>query len=244
MPYDAQLQTLLLYAALIERRGDWGGRLVLGCGRDCALSGVPAAASIAGAATLAIDSDEAAVKTAMRRGEVDFVVNTLDEALRTLKNEIRQRRPLSVGLMTNVSSALDEMAERGVQPHMLLAPGSQSLQDVLGEPGMQTLLARGMAYRMVETGAPDGQPFAPMLTLDGERHFAYFYAASDGSALRTLDAALLKVIAEDDLARRRWIQRVSQYLRAARSGGRWVWLREAEAEALAHAGVQPVRTLR
>ena len=127
---DLQLQTLLLYKALVEAREDWGGKLVLSCGRNSALSGVPAAASIAGATTLAIDSDATAVKTAMRRGEIDFVVNTLDEALRTLKNEIRQHRPLSVGLIMDVGAALNEIVERGVQPDLLLIPTAQSAHEV------------------------------------------------------------------------------------------------------------------
>ena len=74
------------------------------------------AASVAGAATLAIDADAEAMKAALRRGELDFVVNTLDEALRTLKNQMRQKRPLSVGTDLRMWSAtLAELASRGVQ---------------------------------------------------------------------------------------------------------------------------------
>ena len=50
---DHQLETLRLYGALVEVREDWGGGLVLCCGEGCAASGVPAAVSIAGGATLA-----------------------------------------------------------------------------------------------------------------------------------------------------------------------------------------------
>ena len=116
---EHQLETLRLYGALIEEREDWGGGLVLCCGEGCATSRVPAGVSIAGGATLVLDGDPDAVKAAMRRGELDFVVNALDEALRALKNEVRLRRPLSVGVTAELSGALGEMVERGVLPGLL-----------------------------------------------------------------------------------------------------------------------------
>lgn len=121
---DVQLETMRHYRALVAMREDWGGRLVLLCGPGCAQTGAPAAVSIAGGTTLAVDADAAAVKAAQRAGRLDFVVNTLDEALRTLKNEVRQRRPLSVGLIADVEATLAEMAERGVVPDLRLEPGA------------------------------------------------------------------------------------------------------------------------
>src|ERR1035438_5920623 len=119
---DIQYEAMRNYKRLVDQRADWGGRLVLLCGPGCALDGVPATVSIAGGTTLAIDSDAAAMKSAMRAGYLDFVVNTLDEALRTLKNEIRQKRPLSAGLIGDVEAALTEMVERGLQPDLQLIP--------------------------------------------------------------------------------------------------------------------------
>jgi hypothetical protein len=46
--------------------------------------------------------------------------------------------------------------------------------------------------------------------------------------LRALDERVLAILPADDLVRRRWIQRIAQYLRDARSGGRWVWLTDEE----------------
>jgi urocanate hydratase len=123
---DMQRETMRLYGALADVREDWGGRLVLLCGPGCALTGAPAAVSIAGGTTLALDSDGVAVKAAQRAGRLDFVVNTLDEALRALKNEVRQRRPLSVGLIADVEATLGEMAERGVAPDLRMESGAQS----------------------------------------------------------------------------------------------------------------------
>ena len=242
MALDLQLQTLLLHKALVETREDWGGKLVLACGRNSALSGVPAASSIAGAASLTIDSDATAVKTAMRRGEIDFVVNTLDEALRTLKNEIRQHRPLSVGLTMDVAAALNEMVERGVQPDILLIPTGPIAQEVRSYPALEDLTKRGMPYSQAASDPVDGS-CEPTLILNQQTYFAHFFAARDASALRLIDTALLKAIPPDNPVRRHWIQRVPQYLPVARTGGRWAWLNEAEIAALAQAELQPTRRL-
>jgi hypothetical protein len=90
----------------------WAGELD-GSGRALAVAG-----NIAGAATLAANADVNAQKQAIRDGIVDFLVTSLDEALRILKNEIRKRQTVAVC----VSSAPDlierEMLERGVQPDL------------------------------------------------------------------------------------------------------------------------------
>ena len=137
-------------------REDWGGRLVLCCGEGCAASGVPAAVSIAGGATLAVDGDAAAVKAAMRRGELDFVVNTLDEALRALKNEVRVRRPLERGADRGCGCVLREMVERGVLPDLLLIGAKQNAQAIVQNESIRALQAAGMDLRS-------------MVDADGER---------------------------------------------------------------------------
>ena len=218
-----QLDTLRLYGALIDQREDWGGGLVLCCGEGCVSNGMPAAVSIAGGATLAIDSDAGAVKAAMRLGELDFVVNTLDEALRALKNEIRQRRPLSVGLTANVTSTLDEVVERGLLPDLLLVGINQSAQPILQNKSIQALEMMGMPLRRM-TGPDQERLDRPMILSRREVHLA----ATNAVELRAIDERVQAILPPDDLVRRRWIQRVARYLRDARSGGRWVWLSEEE----------------
>jgi Urocanase Rossmann-like domain len=216
---DLQHETMRIYRTIVDIRDDWGGRLVLCCGSGCAQSGAPAAVSIAGGTLLAIDSDAAAMKSAMRAGYLDFVVNTLDEALRTLKNEIRQKRPLSVGLIADVETTLAEMVERGLQPDLQLVDAGCPDRSA---PHLETLRARGMSCRSA-------------LASENE----YFFPASDGAGLRTIDAALLAVFPAEDIVRRRWLDRVPKYLREARSGGRWTWLSKQELESLAEAGLSP-----
>jgi urocanate hydratase len=226
-----------IYKALVDEREDWGGGLVLCCGAGCADSGIPAAVSIAGGTTLAIDSDAAAMKSAMRAGYLDFVVNTLDEALRTLKNEIRQKRPLSVGLIADIDSALAEMVERGVQPDLQLT----DMQGMWTNSHAKVLRIRGMLWWNVPIAADNiaGRPVHPLLVLYRKRHYEHLFPASDAAALREIDATLLAALPAEDVVRRRWLERVPKYLRDARSAGRWTWLSDEELESLAAQGLSP-----
>jgi urocanate hydratase len=220
---EHQFDTLCLYGALIEHREDWGGKLVLGCGANCVASGIPAAVSIAGGACLAIEADANAVKAAMRLGELDFVVNTLDEALRTLKNEIRQHRPLSVGLTANVDSTLNEAVERGVQPDMLLIGTNQPPESILQNASIRALEAAGMTIRQM-TGDGNG--------VSRSSHHAVFLPAANAAELKAIDEHLQSILPPADLSRRRWVQRVPKYLREARTVGRWIWLSDEEEQQL------------
>ena len=47
------------------------------------------------------------------------MVNTLDEALRILKNSVRKKENVSVGLVGNCADVIPELAERGVVPDIL-----------------------------------------------------------------------------------------------------------------------------
>jgi hypothetical protein len=77
------------------------------------------AGNIAGAASLAATADPAAGKQAMRDGVCDFLVNSLDEALRILKNEIRKREAAAVCVALTPRAVESEMLERGVLPDLL-----------------------------------------------------------------------------------------------------------------------------
>src|SRR6478609_5542398 len=95
------------------------GRFVFsGTVDDCA-SRTVLAASIAGAATLGVSSDEEQVKQIIRNNVCDFIVNSLDEALRILKNEIRKKLPVAVCLRQDFADTIQEFVTRGVQPDVL-----------------------------------------------------------------------------------------------------------------------------
>lgn len=137
MSEDAlQPATLHLHGELLCRVPTYAGQLLLTAGPGTAASGLLAAASLAGAASLTVDPDAASVKQAIRHGAADFVVNTLDEALRALKNEIRQRRPLAIVLTADPQSVRSEAIERGLLPDLTINaddfPGRDHLD--LSEP--------------------------------------------------------------------------------------------------------------
>ncbi len=102
-------------------RESLGGKLLLRPLLDADGIAVLVAASIAGAASLCVDAEADRLREGLRGGFVDFVVSTLDEALRILKNEIRRARPISVGLTGDPQSCIDAMIERGLQPDLLSA---------------------------------------------------------------------------------------------------------------------------
>ena len=72
-----------------------------------------------GAAFLGIDVDPERIKKRLKTGYCDFMVTTLDEALRILKNAIRKKENVSVGLVGNCADVIPELAERGVVPDIL-----------------------------------------------------------------------------------------------------------------------------
>jgi urocanate hydratase len=221
---DLQRQTLRLYGELVARRESWAGRLVFACGRGVSASGLPAAVSIAGGTSLVLDPDAASVKAVFRQGGVDFVVNTLDEALRVLKNEIRKRRPLSVALEGAVQSALAEMLERGVLPDLQVAlEGESAYPGYLGAERLE--LAR------------EGVVVAESVELVGwlqERGWVEVVLERATTAeLRELDARLLAMLPEGEAVRRVWVERIAHYQRAVAGGARVVWLMAAERDGLA-----------
>ena len=77
------------------------------------------AANIAGAASLGATADSGAMRYANRDGVADFLVNSLDEALRILKNEVRKGQAVSVGMSVEPAAAIAGMLERGVLPDLL-----------------------------------------------------------------------------------------------------------------------------
>ena len=111
-----------LYAGLLrgtDPAAGLGGRLVWAGelnDNGCALM---RAGNIAGAASIGATGDPAALRHANRECVADFLVTSLDEALRILKNEVRKRQAVSVGVSAAPGSIVAEMQGRGVLPDLL-----------------------------------------------------------------------------------------------------------------------------
>ena len=99
--------------------GDLSGKLIVSGGMGGMGGAQPLAATMAGAAFLGIDVDPERIKKRLKTGYCDFMVNTLDEALRILKNAVRKKEAVSVGLVANCADVIPELAERGVVPDIL-----------------------------------------------------------------------------------------------------------------------------
>ena len=99
--------------------GDLSGKLIVSGGMGGMGGAQPLAATMTGAAFLGIDVDPERIKKRLKTGYCDFMVTTLDEALRILKNAVRKKENVSVGLVGNCADIIPQLAERGVVPDVL-----------------------------------------------------------------------------------------------------------------------------
>ena len=99
--------------------GDLAGKLIVSGGMGGMGGAQPLAATMTGACFLGIDVDAERIKKRLKTGYCDFMVNSLDEALRILKNAVRKKENISVGLVGNCADVIPELAERGVVPDIL-----------------------------------------------------------------------------------------------------------------------------
>jgi urocanate hydratase len=148
------------------------------------------AANIAGAASLSATADLAAQRQVIRDGVIDFLVTNLDEALRILKNEIRKRQAVAVGVAASPHQVVREMRERGVLPDLL--PPAQAADS--HDSDISGFLAQG-ARRATE------QPLPPDHIV-----VALSHPPAD------FDRIALSMIPESDHATRRWLRLSPRYL--------------------------------
>jgi urocanate hydratase len=99
--------------------GDLAGKLIVSGGMGGMGGAQPLAATMTGAAFLGIDVDPERIKKRLKTGYCDFMVNSVDEALRILKNALRKKENVSVGLVGNCADIIPELAARGVVPDIL-----------------------------------------------------------------------------------------------------------------------------
>jgi hypothetical protein len=143
-----QHDTLRLFTALRLVQQTWAGSLFVGVGLDDVGRALALAALAAGAASIFLEDDAVHLRAAQREGCCTFTVTSLDEALRIVKNEIRQRHAITVGLRGDPTGWLREMVERGVQPQSFatsraLLESEAAAVGVLCERGMQTYCGLG-----------------------------------------------------------------------------------------------------
>lgn len=110
-----------VFDAIARKRFDneLAGKLIVSGGMGAAGGALPLAAVMLGATFLGIEVDGERIRRRIRAGYCDYCVNTLDEALRILKNAVRQKQGVAVGLVGNCAEVVPELASRGVLPDIL-----------------------------------------------------------------------------------------------------------------------------
>ena len=179
---------------------------------------------ISGGTFLGIDPSTEHLKAAVRNGSCDFMVNTLDESLRVLKNELRKKKALSVGLLGEAAAILPATVERGVQPN-LVADTSDSESARLGLPALNTLIERGAVLIDIEAASD---------SLDGG-FFEVIWTAASLPDLRRMDELALQLLPADDSIRRRWLQHAPGYFHRQRPLQRVLGMHAEEVPRLAEA---------
>jgi urocanate hydratase len=104
------------FAAVAERYfgGTLAGRLLVTAGLGGMGGAQPLAATMNGAACLAIEVDRDRIEKRLKTGYVDGMSESLDEALLTLQTAKELKEPKSVALLGNAAEILPELAARKI----------------------------------------------------------------------------------------------------------------------------------
>jgi hypothetical protein len=116
--YDCFRALVSEQESLPSQNQDLGGKLLYAGELDEEGCAVVIGGNVAGCATLCVAADPVAQRKAIHDGIVDFLVTSLDEALRILKNEIRKHATVAVCVGKPAGEVEQEMLERGVQPNV------------------------------------------------------------------------------------------------------------------------------
>ncbi len=154
------------------------------------------AGNIAGAATLAASADPAALRHTQREGITDFLVNSLDEALRILKNEIRKRQPVAVAVSLAPAATESEMIERGVLPDLLPLRCEPALQS----DALTAFISNGSQFVSASSSQTDGKLLIWSAPTELTQNLTAF------------ESMLARHLAPADTINRRWLRLSPRYL--------------------------------
>jgi urocanate hydratase len=163
-----------------------GGKLLYAGELDARGQAMVIAGNVSGCATLAATAEMTTQKLVIHDGVVDFVVTSLDEALRILKNEVRKRATVAVCVGAAPSNVEREMIERGVLPDLVFD----------GLPG---------EHRNVPDFGPGTREVRLAELNDGLAFVTWHVAQAPARWMAKLDAIALDCLSSDWQARR-WIR--------------------------------------
>ncbi len=123
--------------------GSLKGRWVLTGGMGAMSGAQPLAVTMNEGVILDIEVDPKRIEKRVKQGFCDTVVHDLDEGLKLVFDAVKQKKPLSVGLVGNTSDIEPELVKRGITPDVLTdqtsahdelngyVPGGMSLEDAI-----------------------------------------------------------------------------------------------------------------
>ena len=149
--------------------GSLAGRLVVTAGLGGMGGAQPLAATMQGAAILAFDVDDARIDKRLETGYLDEKASSLEEGLARVERARAEGRALSVGVVMNAASALEELVRRGV--------------------AVDVLTDQTSAHDMLRGYVPAGTSLAEAASLR-DRDAAAYLAASTATAARHVRAML------------------------------------------------------
>ena len=100
-------------------KGNLAGKWILTGGLGGMGGAQPLAATMAGASMLAVECDETRIQKRLETRYLDKMATDLDDALGMIRDSIRSKTPISVGLLGNAAEIFPELAERGIRPDMV-----------------------------------------------------------------------------------------------------------------------------
>jgi urocanate hydratase len=99
--------------------GSLAGKFLLTAGLGGMGGAQPLAATMNGAACLAIEVDRSRIEKRLTTKYVDKMTDNLDEALRWIQDACSKQQALSVALLGNAADVLTELVRRGITPDVL-----------------------------------------------------------------------------------------------------------------------------
>lgn len=99
--------------------GQLKGKWILTAGLGGMGGAQPLAATMAGAAMLAVECDPKRIQRRLETGYLDQMTDNLDHALELILKNCREGKAISVGLLGNAADVFPELIKRGVRPDMV-----------------------------------------------------------------------------------------------------------------------------
>ncbi|SIQ23222.1 urocanate hydratase [Rhizobium sp. RU20A] len=153
--------TYEIFMRIAERRfgGELAGRFILTAGLGGMGGAQPLAGRMAGAAILCVDIDPVRAEKRKAIGYLEAIAPDLNSALAMIAEAVKEKRPLSVGLVGNAAEIYPEILRRGIIPDIVTdqtsahdlvygyVPKGMNLETVRGlrEDGQGQLMAASRA---------------------------------------------------------------------------------------------------